>query len=624
MTRDWHQLIPDCPTDWALIPLDGHKRPIDPASGELLKEWQHQDGHDIDSLAQLNGLVKAAGLLLGPKSSGTLAVDFDGPDAAAKFQEVFGRSPAELPSTIAVTSGKPSRCQRLFTVDQDWWEHLRGRKAWKNDSGSTCLELRWSGCQSVIAGDHPETDGYRWMPGASPAEQCQAAAPEWLLEPLIRTERDLEPVPITAEDAKRAVAMLQHIEALERTGYDEWLEVGMALHHTDPGLLSEWVEWSRSMPNFDEQECLAKWESFGNSKGSLTIRSLHHWAKQGGYREPKRSVASNSEDQSSSDLLSGAQELKRRLDEGLERIDSIKDVATRSAGLHKLRSELGLNEKAFTGLVKALSEAKAPTASESFDELMASDEQNLTPLAEDLLPAGLVLIAAEGGAGKSNTAYQVAEAVTNGSKFAGQFQCQQGAALIIQKDESPTDAKRKFLRMALKPAKGALHIKWKFSSLMFPELRRWVAEYGAKLVVLDSLMTIAGGEISPKDAEFGLLIYRLNQLAGELGITILCLHHVIKGGKQRQEIAKDDIFGTAYVYNGASDAWGLWRSREDGTGDELFNLRCLKSRSGLVDVGTTYQFTGNDEDRRMMFKGWLIEQSPSTRSTAHVSGSAYS
>ena len=159
--------------------------------------------------------------------------------------------------------------------------------------------------------------------------------------------------------------------------------------------------------------------------------------------------------------------------------------------------------------------------------------------------------------------------------------------------------------MGLQPAQGALTIKWNFSPMMFPELRRWITESGSKLVILDSLLTIAGGEISPKDAEFGLLIYRLNQLAGELGITIVCLHHVVKAGneKKRVEITKDDIYGTAYVYNGAADAWGLWRSIEDGTGDTMFSLRCLKARSGLVDLGTTYEFIGNDEDRRMTFKG---------------------
>ena len=302
-------------------------------------------------------------------------------------------------------------------------------------------------------------------------------------------------------------------------------------------------------------------------------------------------------------FLRDAESLKSRLDRGLAQIDAIPDVASRSVALHTLQQDLGLSDKRFLSLVKVLSEAKAPQVSESFDDLMAQDDEDAHALVEDLFPAGLVLIAAEGFAGKSSAAYQIAEAVTNGDKFAGQFQCQQSAALIVQMDESLADAKKKWRRMGLSPAKGQLTIKWKFSPMMFPELRRWIEEKQRKLVVLDSLLTIAGGSISPKDAEFGLLIYRLNELAGELGITIICLHHVVKGNTKRTDITKEDIFGTAYVYNGSSDAWGLWRSTEDGTGDVMFNLRCLKARSGLVDVGTTYEFTGNDEDRRMTFKG---------------------
>lgn len=303
-------------------------------------------------------------------------------------------------------------------------------------------------------------------------------------------------------------------------------------------------------------------------------------------------------------FLLEADSLKRRLDDGLEKIDTVPDVATRSVALHTLQQELGLNDKRFASFVQVLSEAKAPKAAESFEALMAEEEGDLSPCIEDLFPSGLVLIAAEGFGGKTNTAYQIAEAVTNGRKFAGQFQARQAPALIVQMDESKTDARRKFKVLDLRPAEGALTIKWHFSPMMFPELRTWIRETGAKLVVLDSLLTIAGGEISPKDAEFGLLIYRLNQLAAELGLTILLLHHVVKGGgKPRTEITKDDIFGTAYVYNGASEAWGLWQTREDGNPDPIFNLRCLKSRSGFVDVGTTYQFVGNDEDKRLLYRG---------------------
>ena len=114
-------------------------------------------------------------------------------------------------------------------------------------------------------------------------------APDWLLEPLIRTEASYKPVEVSAEDAQRAIAVLQCIDPNGRTDYDGWLEIGMALHHSDPGLLSNWIEWSQQMTNFDEAECLQKWEGFANYKGQpLTIGTLHHYAKKGGYKEPKR------------------------------------------------------------------------------------------------------------------------------------------------------------------------------------------------------------------------------------------------------------------------------------------------------------------------------------------------
>lgn len=289
---NWAELIPDAPFDWRFIPLNGHKQPIDPNTGENMLRWTQQEGYDIDGIAELNGVVRAVGLLLGPASSGVLAVDFDGPNAPAKFREIFGRDPKDLPPTVGVTSGKPSRGQRFFQVDQDWWQHLRGRKVWRDEKGKICLELRWSGCQSVIAGEHPETSGYRWLDDSSPEQRDVALAPDWLLEPLNRDERRLEPVETSSEDAARAVQMLKFIDPLQRTDYDSWIEVGMALHHTDEGLLSDWVEWCRPMANFDEDECLRKWESFKTpgTSSALTIRSLHHWGKAGGYKEPKKHI----------------------------------------------------------------------------------------------------------------------------------------------------------------------------------------------------------------------------------------------------------------------------------------------------------------------------------------------
>lgn len=288
---DWSALIPEAPFDWEMIPLDGHKRPIDPATGNLMKDWPLHPGYDIEDISKLNGLVKAVGLKLGPPSGGVLAVDFDGPEAVGTFTEIYSRDPGDLPNTIGVTSGKKKRGQRFFLVDQDWWPALCGRKVWTGQDGSICFELRWAGHQSVIAGAHPETNGYTWLPNSSPADIEMALAPDWLLEPLVHQEQDLPPVEITAQDSQRAINMLRFIDPQQRTSYDAWLSVGMALHNTDPGLLNAWIDWARPMPNFDEDEHFHKWQSFGKSSrtNGLTIRSLHHWAKDGGYKEPKKS-----------------------------------------------------------------------------------------------------------------------------------------------------------------------------------------------------------------------------------------------------------------------------------------------------------------------------------------------
>ena len=275
-------------SDWALLPIDGRKRPVDVLSGEPLLAWGNS-GLDLEAITALadNPHVHAVGVLLGP-ASGVLALDFDGRGAAACFRRIYGRSHRDLPPTVGWSSGLPHRGQLAFRVPRESWDLLRGRRRWtgaaQGGKARTVFELRWAGHQSVIAGVHPGTGHYRWMQGRSPDQVSVADAPEWLLEPLYKQPD--EPVcgdyAPTAADVPRALDLLQHIPALE--DYEGWLTVGMALHSVDPGLLAAWVEWSRGCAGFDEAECLAKWRSF---KGrGVTIGSLHHHAAAAGYKYP--------------------------------------------------------------------------------------------------------------------------------------------------------------------------------------------------------------------------------------------------------------------------------------------------------------------------------------------------
>ncbi|QEY31219.1 hypothetical protein EVJ50_02090 [Synechococcus sp. RSCCF101] len=305
-------------------------------------------------------------------------------------------------------------------------------------------------------------------------------------------------------------------------------------------------------------------------------------------------------------VLDDAGNLHRRLDEGLRQIDDLPDPSVRAVAMVQLKKTLGLRDAEFGALIDAIMRRRRPMSPSSFEELMAGGSEAPKPAVEDLFSSGLTVIAGEGGAGKTALGYLVAEAVTQGEKFAGQFKAEKSPVLIVQVDESPTNALTKWRQMDLKPEAGTLTVDWAMTAHMLPELKQRIIETGAKVVVLDSMVRILGGQIKAGDPDFGLFVYRLNDLADELAVTIILMHHVTKPSeraKKRVDITKHDIFGSAYVVNGASDVWGFWCDHEDGNPEKVFSLRCLKSRSGLVEEGTTYEFEGNREDLRLVYRG---------------------
>ena len=221
-------------SDWRLIPCDDRKRPVNPTTGNLQENWAAH-ATDLEGITQLaqSPHVHAIGLVLGP-DSGVIAVDFDGTGSAATFKEVYGKLYSDLPTTVCWSSGRPNRRQLAFRVPLDYWPHLRNRRVW-NRNGATVLELRWAGHQSIIAGAHPDTAGYHWLPGRSPDDLSVADAPDWLLEPLLKrpAESPADEYQPTAADVDQALTLLSHIQA--RDDYESWLAVGMALHSVEIG-----------------------------------------------------------------------------------------------------------------------------------------------------------------------------------------------------------------------------------------------------------------------------------------------------------------------------------------------------------------------------------------------------
>ena len=270
-----HPLITELdrlPAAWALVAVGNDKRPYQP-------EWQ-KNPLTRDQLATeiLAGRAVAIGVIAGPQSGGLLFVDHDGLGASEVLEQI-GAPLRELPKSWAVTSGRDGRLQIIYQVPEPFWPTIKTTKLRSSIKGEQ-LELRWAGCQSVVAGAHPITGAYRWMKGRSPADLPAAIAPSTLLQQMQRKQPDPAPLlRIPETDSTRARDFLDRIPAADADDYDTWVKVGMALHSAgDDSLLQDWIRWSATSGKFEPGICQAKWKSFNASSGGVSLGTLAHLA----------------------------------------------------------------------------------------------------------------------------------------------------------------------------------------------------------------------------------------------------------------------------------------------------------------------------------------------------------
>ena len=302
-------------------------------------------------------------------------------------------------------------------------------------------------------------------------------------------------------------------------------------------------------------------------------------------------------------FISDAKAIKERLERGLEKIDKLENFLERTFAFESLKIDLGLKPQVFEKLVNTLIRSQEDNEPTDFDSIMASDD-GLKPIVNDLLAVGLTTLVGDGFGGKSSLAYQIAEAVSHGKEFAGQFPTTKAHTMIIQLDEPKANAKQKWRRMAYNPNRENFKIIFNFHPLMIPELEKDIVKNNTKVLVIDSLLRLVDGIQDICSAEMGLFIYRLNNLASKHNISIVLIHHLNRSQQKqaRRVVTKDDIYGSGYIYNGTSDCYAFWRRKEEGAADYTWILKNLKARSGIVDEDESYEFSGNTEDYRFKYE----------------------
>ncbi len=244
-----------------------------------MPQWQK---HPLDKLAIRDelkaGRAVAVGVLAGPASGGLLFVDHDGPGASVVL-ETLGTSLQELPKSWAVTSGRDGRLQIIYRVPQPFWDKIKTTKL-RSPTPNEQLELRWTGCQSVVIGKHPLTGAYRWLKGRAPSDLPLAEAPSSLLSAMHRRpEAPLLIQDSEVDDTERARTALDNIPSALADSYDDWVKVGMALHSVgNDALLADWIQWSSASGKFEPGVCEAKWRTFKADVGGVTLGTLIHLA----------------------------------------------------------------------------------------------------------------------------------------------------------------------------------------------------------------------------------------------------------------------------------------------------------------------------------------------------------
>lgn len=265
---------------WLLVPiLPGQKSP-------RTREWNKREKCITEPAAAQQ--LRSAGLA--HAYSGTCAVDIDDHLVAAQWlaeRNVDLDALLDAPDSVQIKSGRAGRSKLLYALP----EPLASKKVALTDEGNSALDLRCATASGLTVQDvlppsiHPGTGTpYEWVYGDPLISDWRS------LPPLPDALRELweqalhKPTPEKPTEKRAALSELRQL--LKRhdpsMGRDDWIKVGMAIHHETDGShqgLALWDEWSQESVKYqgldDLEQC---WRSFHDTPDGITVASLRRAA----------------------------------------------------------------------------------------------------------------------------------------------------------------------------------------------------------------------------------------------------------------------------------------------------------------------------------------------------------
>jgi len=228
-------------------------------------------------------------------------------------------------------------------------------------------------------------------------------------------------------------------------------------------------------------------------------------------------------------------------------------------------------------------------------------------LLNGLVPkASTILLAADGGIGKTKMVYVIGKCLIEGKDFGDFTTTGKRKLLYYQGDESPGDMVQALEMMGYSDPLINQNVRTRFgwSAENMPTLIQDIQEFQPDFVMIDSLSTANKfSTYKESDMEYARPLLEMAGLATTSGCTFLIVHHTNKEGGVR---------GTTAIRNAVSEVWSLTgdNSLQAVPNDRILEINKSRSRSS----GKKYRLFFDDENLSFTYLG-EGEEDKSTRST---------
>ena len=247
--------------------------------------WQHTpvwDAEQIEAMRMMGQLHPAVGVLV----SGWLIVDLDerngGAESIERLERAIGVSVRDSARFVVRTGSGGQSAHYYFRLPAG-----EDRTYRQNLPEFPGLDFKTSGFVVGYGSPHASGMEYRLLRG-SPADTAEP--PRELVEKIAAAKN----VPMVVNGVVRDVSMedvARMVGAIPNQDlhYEEYLQVGMAIHDATSGSvdgLAMWHKWAEKSSKYRPSDVDFRWHSFGKYAGrKVTAGTLHHLASAHGYTE---------------------------------------------------------------------------------------------------------------------------------------------------------------------------------------------------------------------------------------------------------------------------------------------------------------------------------------------------